>query len=93
MASPFQKVVLLWMNDPAARDATIVRQALGGDVNDLKVATEVICSRTSAQIQQFKQSYFALFNSYLERDIEHHASGDHKKVTSFSPSPIVSWIS
>ncbi|KAH7516210.1 annexin D5 [Ziziphus jujuba] len=75
-----KKAVLLWMNDPAARDATIVRQVLGRNDIDLKAATEVICSRTPTQIQQFKQIYFSLFNSYLEHDIEHYTSGDHKKL-------------
>ena len=68
------------MHDPATRDATIVRQALSGDVVDLKAATEVICSRTPTQIQQFKQIYFSIFGTYLEHDIEYQASGDHKKV-------------
>lgn len=68
------------MHDPATRDATIVRQALSGDIVDLKAATEVICSRTPTQIQQFKQIYFSIFGTYLEHDIEYHASGDHKKV-------------
>ncbi|GER51823.1 annexin [Striga asiatica] len=72
-----EKAVLLWMYDPAMRDATVVRQALINDAN-LKVATEVICSRTSAQIQHFKQIYHASFHAYLEHDIEKQASGDLK---------------
>ena len=75
-----QKAVSLWVHDPATRDATIVRQALSGDIVDLKAATEVICSRTPTQIQQFKQIYFSIFGTYLEHDIEYQASGDHKKV-------------
>jgi hypothetical protein len=68
------------VHDPVSRDATIVRQALSGDIIDLKAATEVICSRTPSQIQQFKQVYFTIFGTYLEHDIEFQASGDHKKV-------------
>ncbi|XP_059446240.1 annexin D5 isoform X2 [Corylus avellana] len=75
-----KRAVLLWMHDPVARDATIVRQALSGDIIDLKAATEVICSRTPSQILQFKQAYFAMFGVYLEHDIEYQASGDHKKL-------------
>lgn len=75
-----KRAVLLWMLDPVARDATVVRQALSGDFIDLKAATEVICSRTPSQIQQFKQVYFTMFGSYLEQDIEFQASGDHKKL-------------
>ncbi|KAL2233242.1 annexin D5 [Sesamum indicum] len=75
-----EKAILLWMPDPAARDATIIRQALTGDIIDLKAATEVICSRTSPQIQYVKQIYHARFHAYLEHDIEYQASGDHKKL-------------
>lgn len=48
----------------------------------MKAATEVICSRTSSQIQVFKQAYYAKFGIQLEQDIEFRASGDHKKVIS-----------
>ncbi|KAL6351618.1 hypothetical protein AAG906_040972 [Vitis piasezkii] len=75
-----KRAVLLWVQDPAGRDASIVRQALSGNVVDLKAATEVICSRTPSQIQHFKQLYFAMFGVYLEQDIEYQASGDHKKL-------------
>ncbi|KAF8376770.1 hypothetical protein HHK36_031562 [Tetracentron sinense] len=75
-----KKAVLLWMYDPAGRDATILRQALSGDIIDLQAATEVVCSRTPSQIQQLKQVYHAKFGVYLEHDIEYQASGDHKKV-------------
>lgn len=71
---------MLWLPDPAVRDATVVRKALSGDVIDLKAATEVICSRTSTQIQHFKQIYLSRFNAYLEHDIEYQATGDLKKV-------------
>ncbi|KAL0326799.1 UNVERIFIED_CONTAM: Annexin D5 [Sesamum angustifolium] len=80
LSGDVKKAVLLWMPDPAARDATIIRQALTGDVIDLKAATEVICSRTSSQIQFVKQIYLARFQAYLEHDIEYQASGDHKKL-------------
>ncbi|KAL8535885.1 hypothetical protein ACS0TY_011505 [Phlomoides rotata] len=75
-----ETAILLWLPDPALRDATIVRKALSGDVIDLKAATEVICSRTSTQVQHFKQIYYARFHAYLEHDIETQASGDHKKL-------------
>ncbi|KAL7240102.1 hypothetical protein ACSBR2_005883 [Camellia fascicularis] len=80
LSGDVKKAVLLWMQDPAGRDATVVRQALSGNKVNVRVATEVICSRTSHQIQQFKQAYLAIFGAYLEHDIEHQASGDHKKM-------------
>ena len=78
--------MLLWVPDPATRDATLVRQALMGDVIDLRAATEVLCSRTPAMIQTIKQTYLARFGSYLEHDIQRLASGDHEKVRIVPPS-------
>ncbi|MQL98679.1 hypothetical protein Taro_031390 [Colocasia esculenta] len=80
LSGNFEKAVLLWMHDPAGRDATIVRQALSGDVIDPHIATEVICSRTPSQIQTFKQAYHAKFGAFLEHDIQYHASGDLLKL-------------
>lgn len=80
LSGKLENAVLLWMQDPAARDAIVVRQALQPDTLDLRAATEVICSRTPSQIQIFKQIYHSRFGSYLEHDLERHASGDHKKL-------------
>ncbi|GMY18130.1 annexin D5 [Fagus crenata] len=80
LSNNVKRAISLWVHDPVSRDATIVRQALSGDIIDLKAATEVICSRTPSQIQQFKQVYFTIFGTYLEHDIEFQASGDHKKL-------------
>ncbi|XP_057777675.1 annexin D5 isoform X2 [Salvia miltiorrhiza] len=83
-----ERAILLWMPDPAVRDATVVRKALSGDVIDLKAATEVICSRTSTQIQHFKQIYHQRFHAYLEHDIEYQATGDLKKLLlAYASSP------
>ncbi|KAK2986652.1 hypothetical protein RJ640_010108 [Escallonia rubra] len=59
LSGDLKRAVLLWMHDPAGRDATIVRQALSGNVIDLKAATEVLCSRTPSQIQQLRQLLLA----------------------------------
>ncbi|GAA0164822.1 hypothetical protein Leryth_023463 [Lithospermum erythrorhizon] len=80
LSGDLKKAVSLWVPDPAGRDAMILRQALSGDSISLKAATEVICSRTSTQIQQVKQIYVTMFRTYLEHDIEKQASGDHKKM-------------
>jgi annexin A7/11 len=72
--------MLLWILDPAGRDATVLREALSGDTMDLRAATEIICSRTPSQLQIMKQTYLARFGTYLEHDIGHHTSGDHQKL-------------
>ncbi|XAR65127.1 hypothetical protein NMG60_11009106 [Bertholletia excelsa] len=80
LGGDLKKAVLLWMPDPARRDATILKQALSGTIVHVRAATEVICSRTPSMIQQMKQVYHALFGVYLEHDIESRSSGDHKKL-------------
>ncbi|PSS13387.1 Annexin like [Actinidia chinensis var. chinensis] len=80
LSGDLKKAVLLWMHDPVRRDATIMRQALSGTIVNLRIATEVLCSRTPSQIQQLKPVYHEMFGAYLEHDIEHQASGDHKKL-------------
>ena len=67
------------MPDPARRDAIILREAFSSN-NDLKAATEVLCSRTPSQLLHLKQVYLALFGVYLEQDIQSQTSGDHEKV-------------
>ncbi|KAG8382656.1 hypothetical protein BUALT_Bualt05G0100000 [Buddleja alternifolia] len=80
LSGDVERAVLLWLPDPALRDATIIRKALSGDAIDLKAATEVICSRTTTQIQHLKQLYNARFHAYIEHDIEYQATGDHKQL-------------
>uniref|UniRef100_A0A0E0M0V8 Annexin n=1 Tax=Oryza punctata TaxID=4537 RepID=A0A0E0M0V8_ORYPU len=72
--------MLLWILDPAGRDATVLREALSGDTIDLRAATEIICSRTPSQLQIMKQTYHAKFGTYLEHDIGQRTSGDHQKL-------------
>ncbi|KVH90837.1 Annexin [Cynara cardunculus var. scolymus] len=80
LSGNLETAVLLWMDDPAGRDAKILSQALTQEVVNLETATEVICSRTSSQLQAIEQIYRAKYGTYLEHDIELQASGDHKKI-------------
>ncbi|KAK6931687.1 Annexin repeat [Dillenia turbinata] len=83
LSGDVKRAILLWMPDPATRDATILHKALlGGDgiAVDARAATEVICSRTSSQLQQLRQVYHALYGAYLEHAIEFSTDGDHKKL-------------
>lgn len=80
LSGDLKKAMMLWLLDPATRDATLVRQALTGDVIELHAATEVLCSRTPSQIQTMKQAYFARFGSYLEHDLHYQTSGHHEKL-------------
>ncbi|KAI3736086.1 hypothetical protein L6452_15619 [Arctium lappa] len=79
LSGNLKKAVLLWMPDPARRDAIVVREAFSTNL-DLKAATEVLCSRTTSQLLHLKQLYLALFGVYLEQDIQYQTSGDHEKL-------------
>ncbi|CAI8619161.1 unnamed protein product [Vicia faba] len=79
LSGKLENVVLLWMHDPAGRDAVILRQSLTV-TKVLEAATEVICSRTPAQLQYLRQIYHAKFGIFLDHDIERNTSGNHKKL-------------
>ncbi|XP_054808251.1 annexin D5-like isoform X2 [Prosopis cineraria] len=74
-----KKAMLLWMDEPANRDATVARQALTSSLVDYQAITEVICSRSPSQIRRFKEVYQKVYHTRLERDIEDYLSGDLKK--------------
>ncbi|CAK8579786.1 unnamed protein product [Lathyrus sativus] len=84
LTGKLEDAVLLWMHDPAGRDAEILRKYLTVtkvlDTKALEAATEVICSRTPAQLQYLKQIYHTKFGTFLDHDIEINTSGDHKKL-------------
>ncbi|KAI3823181.1 hypothetical protein L1987_04613 [Smallanthus sonchifolius] len=80
LSGKLETAVLLWMHDPAGRDAVILRQALTGDFINLEAVTEIICSRTSSQLQLLTQIYHSTFGTHLEHDIKYQASGDHQKI-------------
>ncbi|KAK7251753.1 hypothetical protein RIF29_35224 [Crotalaria pallida] len=79
LTGKLETAVLLWMHDPAGRDATIIKQSLTVTKN-LQAATEVICSRLPSQLQYLRQIYHSKYGTYLEHDIERNTSGDHKKI-------------
>ncbi|KAM0045084.1 putative annexin [Helianthus debilis subsp. tardiflorus] len=80
ISGKLETAVLLWLPDPAQRDANILRDSLSPGFIDLEAVTEVICSRTSLQLQTLKQIYHSTCGTYLEHDIELQASGDHQKI-------------
>ncbi|XP_006659413.1 annexin D5-like [Oryza brachyantha] len=75
-----KKAVLLWVLDPATRDAAILHQALNGDVTDMRAATEVVCSRTPSQMRVVRQAYLSRFGGHLEQHVAARASGDHQRL-------------
>ncbi|MFS8034633.1 putative annexin [Helianthus anomalus] len=79
LSGNIKKAILLWMPDPARRDAIVLHEALHTNI-DMKAVTEVICSRTPSQLLHLKHLYVSLFGVYLEHDIQSQTSGDHEKL-------------
>ncbi|CAI8595072.1 unnamed protein product [Vicia faba] len=79
LTGKLETALLLWMHDPAGRDAEIIRKSLVVNRN-LEAATEVICSRSPSQLQYLKQLYHSKFGVYLEHEIEANTSGDLQKI-------------
>ncbi|XP_071724178.1 annexin D5 [Rutidosis leptorrhynchoides] len=78
-----KRAVLQWMPEPVLKDATIIRQSIGGgliDHKDLRAATEIICSRTPSQLRKIKTIYSVAFGDRLDQELEISTSGNHKKL-------------
>ncbi|XP_058079368.1 annexin D5-like isoform X1 [Magnolia sinica] len=80
LSSNIKKAVMLWMLDPAERDATIVGQALTLTSLDLIALTEVICSRTPSEIRLFKKAYFQKYGTQINDDLDFKTYTYHKKL-------------
>ncbi|XP_076897120.1 annexin D5-like [Bidens hawaiensis] len=79
LSGNLKKAMILWIPDPARRDAIVLHEALNTNI-DLKAVTEVICSRTPSQLLHLKHLYVSLCGAYLEHHIESQTSGDHEKL-------------
>ncbi|KAJ7294720.1 hypothetical protein O6H91_16G068300 [Diphasiastrum complanatum] len=75
-----EKAVLLWMMEPAERDAIILRDAMKGVGTKDKALIEIICTRAPSQIHAIRHAYQAKYQRSLDRDIESDTSGYYKKL-------------
>jgi hypothetical protein len=66
-----QKAMLLWMMDPAERDAVLLYECTkpGGTKGD-HALLGILCTRNSAQLYLIKQAYYTMFNETLENHID-----------------------
>ncbi|KAJ4951017.1 hypothetical protein NE237_027849 [Protea cynaroides] len=78
--NPFARVVYLWMNEPKARDAEIVRAVLFGGNVDMNTLIEMVCSRPSLELQSVKQAYLSQYNSDIEQDVSLKSKGSFKEI-------------
>ena len=77
-----QKAVILWMLEPAERDAAILRDALQGlGTNDIALI-EIISSRSTSQLEAIQRAYTSMYKRNLHADIASDTSGDYRTVCS-----------
>ncbi|KAH7288268.1 hypothetical protein KP509_31G020100 [Ceratopteris richardii] len=71
---------VLWMCNPAERDATILHEALGGLIKDYRALTEVLYLRTSAELLDIRRAYSSSFDRSLEEEIATKIGGSEQKL-------------
>ena len=69
------------MQDAPERDATIMRDALRGWGTQDTALIEMVCSRTTSQLQAIRHAYNSMYQRSLDADISSDTSGDYRKVT------------
>jgi len=84
----FLDVLLALCNDPADWDAQLIRGAVAGMGTDESLLSEVLCTRSPAELKAAAASYQRLFSRNMEADVKSDVSGDLGKVylSIFSPS-------
>ncbi|XP_042495746.1 annexin D7-like [Macadamia integrifolia] len=80
--NPFARVVYLRLSESEARDAEIVRGLLIGGNVDLNSLIEMVCTRTSLELQSIKKAYHSLYNSDMEQDLSLSIKGGFKEILS-----------
>ncbi|ESW31646.1 hypothetical protein PHAVU_002G255700 [Phaseolus vulgaris] len=80
LSSDFERVVLLWILDPAERDAYLANEATKKMTSDNWVILEIASTRSSLDLLKAKQAYQIRFKKSLEEDVAYHTSGDIRKL-------------
>ncbi|KAI3823180.1 hypothetical protein L1987_04612 [Smallanthus sonchifolius] len=80
LSGHLQIAVSLWMPDPAARDAAILKKGLTRNFINLVAVTEIICTRTSSQLQAVTKIYHSTFGTQLDYDLKLQIFGDTQKI-------------
>ncbi|KAI4296347.1 hypothetical protein L6164_036313 [Bauhinia variegata] len=77
---PFAKAAYLRMSEPQERDAEIMRNSIFGGSLNLNTLIEIICTRSSSDLQCIKQTYRSRYNSDLEQDVHVTVKGGYREI-------------
>uniref|UniRef100_A0A2P2NJ99 Annexin n=1 Tax=Rhizophora mucronata TaxID=61149 RepID=A0A2P2NJ99_RHIMU len=88
LTNDFEGLVMLWIPDPAERDALLANEATKRWTSSNQVLVEIACTRSSHELHLVKLAYHARYKKSLEEDVAQHTTGDFRKllyplVTSF----------
>nr|XP_020460724.1 annexin A11-like isoform X2 [Monopterus albus]XP_020460725.1 annexin A11-like isoform X2 [Monopterus albus] len=77
---PLEKLVVAMMMSPANYDAYLVKGAIQGVGTDDNCLSEILCSRSNAEINEINQVYKAEHGKSLEDAIKNDTSGDFRNL-------------
>ncbi|XP_064644568.1 uncharacterized protein LOC135498269 isoform X3 [Lineus longissimus] len=80
LSSHFLDACLALCRAPDEYDAAELRKAMKGLGTDEDALIEIICTRTSKQMEMIKSTYKRVYNRDLEADIESETSGHYKRL-------------
>jgi len=75
-----EKAIVLWMREPAERDAIIAGTALEGWCTDDRALIEVICTRSSTEIIKIREAYKERYQRCLDDDVICKTNGPFQKL-------------
>lgn len=76
----FRDVLVALCTPPADYDAILVKKAIAGLGTDESLLSEVICTRTPAELKEAAAAYQRLYNKNMEADIKSDTGGNLAKV-------------
>ncbi|GLJ17818.1 hypothetical protein SUGI_0311610 [Cryptomeria japonica] len=76
----FERAMLLWMLEPAERDAVLAHEAIKKWSSKDSVLVEICCSRSPSELLLVRKAYHLKYKKSLEEDIASHTSGDFQKL-------------
>ncbi|WOL02741.1 annexin D2 [Canna indica] len=76
----FERAVLLWVLDPAERDAVLANEAVKKWSPGNRVLIEISVVRTMEEMLAVRRAYQARFKRCLEEDVAEHTRGDFRKL-------------
>jgi annexin A7/11 len=80
LSGRFEDLVIALMVEPAIYDAQSLNKAMRGLGTKESLLTEILCSRTNAEIQSIKMAYQREFSADLEQVVRSETSGCYQRV-------------